>query len=113
MEASERCMTSRIPTEINHIKADGVVRILWDDDHAGIYPEAYLRGYCPCALCQGHGASRKFVSVPDAKLIDIRPIGNYAIEFHWHDGHSTGIYTYDYLRSLCPCSECASSVDHN
>jgi DUF971 family protein len=44
-------------------------------------------------------------------LIDIRPIGNYAIEFHWRDGHSTGIYTYDYLRSLCPCSECASSLD--
>jgi DUF971 family protein len=103
-------MISRFPTEINHIKAEGVVRILWDDGHAGVYPEPYLRGYCPCALCQGHGASRKFHSVPDAKLIDIRPIGNYAIEFHWRDGHSTGIYTYDYLRSLCPCPECDTST---
>ena len=103
-------MISRFPTEINHIKAEGVVRILWDDGHAGVYPEPYLRGYCPCALCQGHGANRKFLSVPDAKLIDIRPIGNYAIEFHWRDGHSTGIYTYDYLRSLCPCPECDTST---
>ncbi|HYQ96878.1 MAG TPA: gamma-butyrobetaine hydroxylase-like domain-containing protein, partial [Candidatus Nitrosocosmicus sp.] len=62
-------MTSRFPTEINHIKAQGVVRILWNDDHTGNYPETYLRGYCPCALCQGHGATRKFISVPDAKLI--------------------------------------------
>jgi DUF971 family protein len=41
-------------------------------------------------------------------LIDIRAIGNYAIEFHWQDGHSTGIYTYEYLRTLCPCSECGA-----
>jgi DUF971 family protein len=39
-------------------------------------------------------------------LIDIRAVGNYAIEFRWQDGHSTGIYSYDYLRALCPCSAC-------
>ncbi len=99
-------MISRVPTEINHIKSEGIVRIVWNDGHVGNYPETYLRGYCPCALCQGHGASRRFISAPDAKLIDIRAIGNYAIEFHWQDGHSTGIYTYEYLRTLCPCSEC-------
>jgi DUF971 family protein len=46
------------------------------------------------------------VSVPGAKLREIRGVGNYAIEFRWHDGHSTGIYTYNYLRSLCPCRIC-------
>ena len=44
------------PTEINHIKARGVVRMTWDDGHVGEYDESYLRGYCPCAMCQGHGA---------------------------------------------------------
>ena len=39
---------------------------------------------------------------------EIRGVGNYAIELRWHDGHSTGIYTYDYLRSLCPCSSCSA-----
>jgi DUF971 family protein len=99
-------MESRYPTEINHVKSTGIVRITWEDGHAGDYPEAYLRGYCPCALCQGHGARRKFVSVPDAKLREIRAVGNYAIEFIWQDGHSTGIYTYEYLRSICPCAAC-------
>jgi DUF971 family protein len=99
------------PTEINHIKAQGVVRITWDDGHVGDYSEEYLRGYCPCASCQGHGAGQKFISVPGAKLREIRTVGNYAIEFRWHDGHSTGIYTYDYLRSLCPCPACPASQE--
>jgi len=99
-------MTASLPTEINHIKARGLVRITWDDGHAGEYAEAYLRGYCPCALCQGHGAQRRFIEVPDAKLTGIAAVGNYAIELYWQDGHSTGIYTYDYLRSLCPCDAC-------
>ena len=93
-------------TEINHVKTSGLVRMKWDDGHVGEYSEEYLRGYCPCALCQGHGAQRRFVSVPGATLQEIRTVGNYAIEFRWRDGHSTGIYTYDYLRALCPCSVC-------
>lgn len=99
-------MANSYPTEINHVKSRGMVRITWDDGHVGEYAEVYLRGYCPCALCQGHGSQRKFIDEPDAKLMGIRPVGNYAIEMHWHNGHSTGIYTFDYLRSLCPCSEC-------
>jgi DUF971 family protein len=99
-------MTASLPIELNHIKARGVVRITWDDGHVGEYAEAYLRGHCPCALCQGHGAQRRFIEVPDAKLTGIASVGNYAVELHWQDGHSTGIYTFDYLRSLCPCSSC-------
>lgn len=94
------------PKEINHLKARGVVRFTWHDGHIGEYDEPYLRGYCPCAMCQGHGSQRRFISQPDAKLQEIRGVGNYAIEFRWQDGHSTGIYTFDYLRSLCPCPVC-------
>ena len=93
-------------TEINHVKGRGVVRMTWDDGHIGEYDEAYLRGYCPCAMCQGHGSQRRFISMPEAKLEGITGVGNYAIEFRWHDGHSTGIYTFEYLRSLCPCASC-------
>jgi DUF971 family protein len=104
-------MQKPVPIEINHIKAMGVVRITWDDSHRGDYPLEYLRGYCPCALCQGHEAATelKFVSTPNTEMTGIRPVGNYAIEFRWNDGHSTGIYTYDYLRALCPCAGCKGS----
>jgi DUF971 family protein len=99
-------MASNFPTEINHVKAQQTIRITWEDGHLGEYTEEYLRGYCPCALCQGHGVERRFIVVPGAKLIDIREVGNYAVELRWKDGHSTGIYTFDYLRSLCPCANC-------
>jgi DUF971 family protein len=105
-------MAAVFPTEINHIKGRGLVRITWDDSHVGEYPENYLRGYCPCAVCQGHGAERRFIEVPDAKLVGISAVGNYAIELDWQDGHSTGIYTYEYLRSLCPCPKCQTEQLH-
>ncbi len=97
-----------VPVEINHIRAERKVRISWQDGHAGDYTLEYLRGYCPCALCQGHGVAseRSFIPVPDAELSEINGVGNYAIEFRWQDGHSTGIYSYDYLRELCPCVAC-------
>lgn len=94
------------PTEINHVKSSAIVRITWDDGHVGEYDEAYLRGHCPCAMCQGHGGPRRFIDSPDATLMEIRGVGNYAIELFWQDGHSTGIYTFDYLRTLCPCEDC-------
>jgi len=99
-------MDSYYPTEINHATREGIVRIRWDDGHVGEYTQEYLRGYCPCALCQGHGGQRRFNAVPGAILQEIRAVGNYAVEFRWQDGHSTGIYTYEYLRSLCPCGAC-------
>ena len=101
-------MQKPVPVEINHVKAERKVRIAWDDGHVGDYPLEHLRGYCPCALCQGHDAAlgKRFVSVPNVNLREIQAVGNYAIEFQWDDGHSTGIYTYDYLRSLCPCPQC-------
>lgn len=99
-------MAAQFPTEINYSKAKRVMRITWNDGHVGEYAAEYLRGYCPCALCQGHGAQRTYISVPDAQVEEIRAVGNYAVEFRWHDGHSTGIYSYDYLRALCPCPAC-------
>ena len=99
-------MALSIPVEIHHMREKGAVRITWDDGHIGDYPRAYLRGYCPCALCQGHGSELKFVAAPDVKLTEITTVGNYALQLAWEDGHNTGIYTFDYLRSLCLCAEC-------
>jgi DUF971 family protein len=39
-------------------------------------------------------------------LTRILPVGNYAIQPEWDDGHHTGIYTWPYLRALCPCATC-------
>ena len=105
-------MSQPVPVEINHVRSQGVVRITWNDGHVGEYPNAHLRGYCPCALCQGHGPAveRKFVEASNVELSGIEAVGNYAVGFVWADGHRTGIYTFDYLRELCPCPACENKA---
>jgi DUF971 family protein len=46
---------------------------------------------------------------PAPKMVNIEPVGNYAIRIVWNDGHSAGIYSWDYLRSLCRCDSCKAT----
>jgi DUF971 family protein len=39
-------------------------------------------------------------------MLNIEEVGAYAIRIDWSDGHNTGIYSFDHLRSICPCAEC-------
>lgn len=91
------------PMEV-YRRADGEqVRIVWSDGHVSLYPWPYLRGWCPCASCQGHEGERHFVRAATSDLVMIFAVGRYALGFRWADGHDTGIYSYRYLRALCPC----------
>jgi DUF971 family protein len=65
-----------------------------------------LRGWCPCAQCQGHSGRRGFVEVDDPVLSTVEGVGRYAVRFIWVDGHSTGMYSYPYLRELADLPEC-------
>jgi len=97
------------------------VDIVWADRHASHYDFAYLREQCPCAMCNDernkkegmklHGGGSSGAALP---LFKPRPtaraakaVGNYALQIDFSDGHSTGIYSYDYLRTICPCEKCA------
>jgi DUF971 family protein len=84
--------------------------ITWNDGHFGSYTSWYLRENCPCASCVDEfSGERRIVrgSVPASlERVSVSPVGNYALSFGWSDGHSTGIYTFEYLRKLCPCSQC-------
>jgi DUF971 family protein len=97
-----------------------IVEIAWADGHAGVYPHEILRGYCPCAGCQGHSGTIRFIPGGelaarfkpggDLELRSLEQVGNYALRFEWGDGHGTGIYTFKYLRSLCQCEECRAAA---
>jgi DUF971 family protein len=108
------------------ITVDGQQRrmtIRWGDGHESVYPFDLLRKECPCALCGEERRKRAeqqkkgglslavmqgpIVRVGDAQVTDVQKVGHYALNFTWQDGHKTGIYTYDFLRSLCPCPACA------
>lgn len=89
------------------------VRIRWSDRHESVYPARYLRLRCPCAICVEETTGRALLDpagvTPDIHPLAIRAVGTYAIEFEWSDGHETGIYSYEYLRRICPCEACAVS----
>ena len=94
------------PTNIVADRARRVLTITWDDGRDSYYAFAGLRAVCPCVLCQGGHAN---MGQPADKLLlrraqddalnleAITPIGSYAVQFRWNDGHDSGIYTWDYL----------------
>ena len=43
---------------------------------------------------------------PPPKPASAQPVGRYALQFNWQDGHSAGIYSWEYLRRMCQCGEC-------
>ena len=98
------------PIEVRRLPEQHLVRIEWSDGHASEYPFAYLRGWCPCASCQGHGAERNFVKVNNPQLSGIHLVGRYALNPRWADGHETGIYTFEYLRSLSESLESGNAA---
>ena len=95
------------PVEVRRLADQRLLRIAWSDGHLREYPVAYLRGWGPCAACQGHGGERRFVH-GNSDLERIELVGRYALTPVWADGHETGIFSYQYLRGLCPCAECAA-----
>jgi DUF971 family protein len=99
------------------------VDIEWKDGHVSHYSFPYLRDACPCALCDDErakagrdpGQAPKAnpgslpMFKPAAKAIKAEAVGKYAIRFQWNDGHELGIYSWEFLRQVCPCEECASA----
>ncbi len=88
------------------------VRILWKDGHSSSYKSLDLRANCTCAQCLDEVTGQRRISAGSVRLdvhpMSYKPVGNYAVQFAWSDGHATGIYTYEYLRYLCPCSQCTA-----
>ena len=86
-----------------HVKAPHgakTTEITWADGRRCVYPNEILRGYCPCAHCQGHGGDIEFVPGGNSELRDLEGVGNYALKLVWGDGHDTGLYSFRYLYQL-------------
>lgn len=110
------------PTEVKvHVTTNAGVDIVWADGHVSHYDFAYLREQCPCALCDderqkklAHPPAADVLTSAELPMFKPRPgarqaktVGHYALQIDFTDGHAAGIYSYDYLRSICPCGECA------
>ncbi len=102
------------PKAITLNRTEGYLEITWMDDLVCHYPLPQLREACPCAECRGgHENMGRAHDPKDLLTLTLTParsyrvealqqVGNYAIQPIWDDGHDSGIYTWDYLRRLCP-----------
>ena len=94
------------PLDIQRIGDE--LAIKWDDGTESYIPLATLRRSCPCAGCKGEmdimGNVYKNPERPLApnafELKRISPVGGYALQPVWADGHDTGIFSFDYLRHV-------------
>jgi DUF971 family protein len=99
------------PTEVRAPRGTTTLEIDFEDGHRAILPHEIVRGYCPCAICQGHQGPIRFVEGGNLELTDLAEVGDYALRLTWADGHATGIYTFAFLRELCSCPECNAALD--
>ena len=89
------------PTEIRYKRAEKVVEVDFDDDLSFRYPAELLRVESPSAEVMGHGEGKTIVAGrKHVGIMQIEPVGNYAVRIHFDDMHSTGIYSWAYLRHL-------------
>lgn len=93
---------AREPTEIRLRRAERILEVAFTDGTRFDLPAEYLRVESPSAEVQGHSpAERQLVAGKrDVGITALEPNGNYAIRISFDDGHSTGIYSWDYLHRL-------------
>ncbi|WP_417826518.1 gamma-butyrobetaine hydroxylase-like domain-containing protein [Thalassospira povalilytica] len=90
------------PVEINYLRDDRVLEVIWDDGATTRLSAELLRVESPSAEVQGHHPSEKKI-IPGRRhvgIIDISPVGNYAVRISFDDLHDSGLYSWQYLREL-------------
>ena len=92
----------RIPTQITLHQKSRVLEIAFSDGRGFHLPYEYLRVYSPSAEVRGHGPGQEVLQT-GKRSVEIRAleaVGSYAVQPLFSDGHSTGIYSWDYLYEL-------------
>jgi DUF971 family protein len=92
------------PSNIRAHQADQILEVTWPDHRVDRLPYHTIRSQCPCAGCRDEWTGERILDPssirPDLKLMGMENIGTYAVQFAWNDGHSSGLYTWETLRSI-------------
>jgi DUF971 family protein len=92
------------PSNIRALQSEQVLEVTWPDGQIVRFPYLFLRSECPCASCRDEWTGERIVraeAIPaDLKLEGMVPIGTYAVQPAWSDGHSSGLFTWEVLRQL-------------
>ena len=94
--------TTPVPTEIKLHQTSRVLEIAYSDGRAFKLPYELLRVYSPSAEVRGHGPGQETLQVGkrDVTIAEVEPVGHYAIQPRFSDGHDSGIFSWDYLYEL-------------
>lgn len=97
------------PAEIGPTEDEARLRIVWKDGRVAEYEPRELRLLCPCAGCVDEMTGIRTLR---PEMVDegvyptaIHYVGRYALQFVWSDGHSTGFYTFEYLREVADAQD--------
>src|SRR5512135_2219176 len=91
-----------IPTEIKLHQKSRLMEISFADGKTFQLPFEFLRVYSPSAEVRGHGPGQEVLQVgkKDVEITGAEPVGNYAVQLKFSDGHDSGLYSWDYLYEL-------------
>ena len=92
----------RFPTEIKLHQKSRVMEIAFSDGRGFRLPYEFLRVYSPSAEVRGHGPGQEVLQTGkrEVEIRSLEPVGSYAVQPVFSDGHSTGIYSWEYLYEL-------------
>ena len=90
------------PTDITVHSQSRVLEVAFSDGAHFRIPFELMRIYSPSAEVQGHGPGQEVLQTGkrDVDLVGLEPIGNYAVQPSFSDGHDTGLFSWDYLYFL-------------
>ncbi len=102
MAASKQELTKPAPTGLTVHRKSRVLEIAFDDGENFLLPFELLRVYSPSAEVRGHGAGQETLQTGkrEVDITALEPVGHYAVQPRFSDGHDSGIYAWDYLYSL-------------
>jgi len=95
-------VSERTPTDITLHQKSRVMEIVFADGRTFRLPYEFLRVYSPSAEVRGHGPGQEVLQVGkrNVEIRALEPVGSYAVQPQFSDGHSTGIYSWEYLYEL-------------
>jgi len=92
------------PTNIRALQADQALELTWPDTRVDRLAYHLIRSECPCASCRNEWTGERMLDPasirPDLKVESMQPVGTYAIQLAWNDGHSSGLFSWETLRAL-------------
>ena len=95
-------MLNKTPTEVKLRKQSNTLELSYSDGSQLEFSSEFLRVHSPSAEVRGHGNGQEVLQTGkrNVKLKNVEPVGNYAVKLEFDDGHSTGIFSWDYLVSI-------------